>query len=99
MLNLKSFAVKEVRKPCVHKMLVRDRSGFTTTPNGCYYHIQYVDLIDVDISTGKFVIAPLDDETLFEISRTHDLNNGYDYDFDYKDCVDKKKNPIVLEWL
>lgn len=98
-LNLKAFAVKEVRKPCVKKMLVRDRSGYTKTPNNCYYHIQYVDMVDVDIRTGKNVIAPLDDETLYEISRTHSLDCGYDYDFDYTQCVDRKKKPIVLEWM
>lgn len=80
-------------------MLVRDRSGYTKTPNNCYYHIQYVDMVDVDIRTGKNVIAPLDDETLYEISRTHSLDCGYDYDFDYTQCVDRKKKPIVLEWM
>ena len=99
MLNRKSFEVKKVRKPNVKKMLVRDRAGYRKTPNGCYYHIQYVDMVDVIISTGKIVVAPLDNETLYEISRTHSLDCGYDYDFDYTDCVDVHKKPIELEWL
>lgn len=96
LLNRKALETKKVRKPNIKCMLVRDRSGYTKTPNGCYYHIQYVDMVDVDIKTGKIVIAPLDDETLREIGRTHDLNNGYHFDFDYTQCVDTHKKPIVL---
>ena len=97
-LNRKALEVKEVRKPCVKVMLVRDRSGYTKTPNGCYYHIEYVDMVDVDIRTGKIVVAPLDEKTLREIGRTHDLNLGYSYDFDYLDCVDTHKKPITLNY-
>lgn len=99
MPELKSICSQRSQKTLCEKMLVRDRSGYTKTPNNCYYHIQYVDMVDVDIRTGKNVIAPLDDETLYEISRTHSLDCGYDYDFDYTQCVDRKKKPIVLEWM
>lgn len=97
-LNRKALEVKEIRKPCVKKMLVRDRSGYIMTPNGCYYHIEYVDMVDVDIATGKIVVAPLDEETLREIAQTHSLDLGYDYDFDYVDCVDTRKKPIALNY-
>ena len=40
----------------IKKMCVRDRSGCRKTPNGCWYHIEYVELVDVDIKTGKFIV-------------------------------------------
>lgn len=97
-LNRKAFELKETRKPCIKRMLVRDRMGYTKTPNGCYYHIQYVDMVDVDISTGKIIVAPLDDEILFELSRTNSLDAAYDFDFDYTNCVDTQKNAITLKF-
>lgn len=78
-------------------MLVRDRSGFTKTPNGYYYHIEYVELVDVDIRTGKFIVRPLEDRDFQNLrEKGHDLNLGYDYDFDYTQCIDTKKKPITL---
>lgn len=97
-INRKMFEEKETRKPCIKKMLVRNRLGNTKTPNGCYYLIEYVDMINVDIATGKIVVAPLDDESLIEIARFHDLHLGYSYDFDYTRCVDTHKNPISLTY-
>ena len=99
MLNRKAFEKKVVREPNIKKMLVRDHSGYRTTPNGCFFHIQYVDLVDVDIRAGKFVIAPLDEKALSEIGKSHDLHLGYSYDFDYTQCVDSHKKPIALEWM
>ena len=98
-LNRKALEYKPVRKPNIKKMLVRDRAGFTKTPNGCYYHIQYVDMVDVDIRTGKAVIAELSDEALSEIYQSgHSLDLGYDYDFDYTECIDTKRKPVELRW-
>lgn len=99
MLNKKAFEVKEVKEPNIKKMCVRDRSGFSKTPNRCYFYIQYVELIDVDIRTGKFIVAPLDDEELRKLSDAgKNIDLGYDYDFDYTQCVDRKKQPICLSW-
>lgn len=99
-LNRKAFEKKEERKPNIKKMQVRDHSGHTRTPNGCYIHIQYVDLVDVDIKTGKFIIKELTEEQSKELYlKGIDLNLGYDYDFDYTDCVDTKKKPVELRWF
>lgn len=59
-LNLKVLAApgeKDIKKMCI-----RDRSGYMKTPNGCYYHIRYVEFIDVDIATGKYIVKSLEDE-------------------------------------
>lgn len=37
---LKSIPQPE-RKKDIKRMVVRDRSGYRMTPNGCYYHIEY----------------------------------------------------------
>lgn len=97
LLNLKALEAPKVKEKNIKKMLVRDRSGYMKTPNGCYYHIEYVELVDVDIRTGKFIVKPLEDEDFQElVNKGKDLNLGYDYDFDYTQCVDIKKNPIIL---
>ena len=99
-LNRKAFEKKEERIANIKKMGVRDHSGYRRTPNGCYIHIQYVDLIDVDIKTGKFIIKELTEEQEKELySKGIDLDLGYDCDFDYTDCIDTKKKPIELRWF
>lgn len=50
---LKSIPQPEKKKD-IKRMAVRDRSGYRKTPNGCYYHIEYVELVDIDIKTGKY---------------------------------------------
>ena len=64
---------------------MRDHSGFINTPNGCYFHIKYVELVDVDIKTGKYIIKPLEGKDGLDLS----LSTWFD--FDYKDCIDEKK--------
>lgn len=98
LLNLKSLVAPKIEKEKnIKKMLVRDRSGFTKTPNGYYYHIEYVELVDVDIRTGKFIVRPLEDRDFQNLrEKGHDMNLGYDYDFDYTQCIDTKKKPITL---
>lgn len=99
-LNLKFFKDRVTKAKNIKKMLVRDRSGYSKTPNGCYYHIQYIELVDVDIATGKFIIKALE-ESDYEIltKEGYDLNYSYDFDMDYFQCVDTKKKPIKLFWL
>lgn len=58
---LKSIPQPE-RKKDIKRMVVRDRSGYRKTPNGCYYHIEYVELVDIDIKTGKYIIKPLEEK-------------------------------------
>ena len=43
---LKSIPQPEKEKD-IKRMAVRDRSGYRKTPNGCYYHIEYVELVDI----------------------------------------------------
>ena len=96
-LNLKALAAPKTKKKRIKVMLVRDRSGYTKTPNGCYYHIEYVELVDVDIRTGKFIVKPLGDEDFQKIiEEGHDLHLGYHYDFDYTQCIDTKHKAIKL---
>ena len=76
----------------IKRMLVRDHSGFIKTPNGCYFHIKYVELVDVDIKTGKYIIKPLEGKD------GHDLSLSTWFDFDYEDCIDEKKKPIELNY-
>ena len=100
-LNLKFFKNRVPKAPKnIKKMLVRDRSGYTKTPNGCYYHIQYVELVGTDIATGKFIIKALEEADYKALAeKGHDLNLGYDFDMDYIQCVDTKKKPIKLFWF
>lgn len=100
-LNLKFFKNRVPKAPKnIKKMLVRDRSGYTMTPNGCFYHIQYVELVDTDIATGKFIIKALEEADYTALAEEgHDLNLGYDFDMDYIQCVDTKKKPIKLFWF
>lgn len=62
---LKSIPQPEKKKD-IKRMAVRDRSGYRKTPNGCYYHIEYVELVDIDIKTGKYIIKPLEDKACLE---------------------------------
>lgn len=83
----------------IKRMLVRDHSGFIKTPNGCYFHIKYVELLDIDIKTGKYIIKPLNDkdfEQLIKEGKSLSLSTGFD--FDYEDCIDQKKKPIKLNY-
>lgn len=97
LLNLKALAAPKIKKKNIKKMCVRDRSGYMKTPNGCWYHIEYVELVDVDIRTGKFIVKALDDEDFRKLSESgHDLNYSTGFDFDYTQCLDTKKKPIRL---
>lgn len=82
----------------IKRMAVRDHSGFRKTPNGCYYHIEYVEVVDVDIKTGKYIVKPLESKDLENLLQDGcSLNLSTDFEFDYEDCVDEKKKPIELK--
>lgn len=67
------------------------------TPNGCWYHIEYVELVDVDIKTGKFIIKALEDRDFENLSREgNDLNLSTSFDFDYTQCIDTQHREIEL---
>ena len=87
------------RKKDIKRMVVRDKSGYRKTPNGCYYHIKYVELVDIDIKTGKYIIKPLEEKDFERLAKDgHDLNLDTWFDFDYEDCIDEKKKPIELNY-
>ena len=95
---LKNISQPEKKKD-IKRMVVRDRSGYRKTPNGCYYHIEYVELVDIDIKTGKYIIKPLEEKDFEKLAKDgHDLNLDTWFDFDYEDCIDEKKKPIELNY-
>ena len=94
-LNLKALSVSEGKD--IKKMCIRDRSGHMKTPNGCYYHIRYVQFIDIDIPTGKYIVKPLEDKDFQKLTKEgHALSLDTSFDFDYSLCVDTRKNPISI---
>ena len=98
-LNRAALEKKKEKEKIIKKMLVRNRMWERKTPNGCYYYIQYVELVRADLATGKLIIKPLEEEDLRKIQRAgNDLNYSYDYDFDYTACADMKKKPIKLDF-
>ena len=95
---LKSIPQPE-RKKDIKRMVVRDRSGYRKTPNGCYYHIEYVELVDIDIKTGKYIIKPLEEKDFEQLEKDgHNLDLDTWFDFDYEDCIDEKKKQIELNY-
>lgn len=81
----------------IKRMAVRDRSGFRKTPNGCYYHIEYVELVDVDIKTGQYIIKSLEQKDVDQLLQEGcSLELSTWFDFDYEDCVDEKGRPIEI---
>lgn len=96
--SVKALVKSYPKVKTIRKMLVRDKSGFKTTPNNCWYHIEYVEWVSIDIKTGKYIVAPLEDADREELySQGKDLDKSANYDFDYTDCIDSKtKKPIKL---
>lgn len=81
----------------IKRMCVRDRSGFRMTPNGCWYHIEYVELVDIDIKTGKYIIKALEDKDFNKLANEgYDLNHSSGFDFDYENCIDTDGKEIEL---
>lgn len=63
---LKSIPQPEKKKD-IKRMAVRDRSGYRKTPNGCYYHIEYVELVDKQLAKDGHDL---------------DLNTWFDFDYE-----------------
>ena len=87
---LKNIPQPEKKKD-IKRMVVRDHSGFRKTPNGCYYHIEYVELVDIDIKTGKYIIKPLEEKDFEQLAK-----DGHNLDFDYEDCIDEMNKVILM---
>lgn len=78
---------------------VRDHSGFIKTPNGCYFHIKYVEVLDIDIKTGKYIIKPLEDKDFEQLVKEgKSLSLSTWFDFNFEDCIDENKKPIELNY-
>lgn len=85
------------KKKNIKKMCVRDRSGFRKTPNGCWFHIRYVELVDIDIKTGKYIVKEIEDKDAEQLSSVGcDLHYSSDFDFDYTKCIDTNHRKIKL---
>lgn len=81
----------------IKKMCIRDRSGFRKTPNGCWFHIRYVELVDIDVKTGKYIVKALEDKDFEKLSNEGcDLHYSTDFDFDYMKCIDTQHREIKL---
>ena len=99
MLNRKQFEYKRERKADYKRMCVRNRMGDYKTPNGCYYYIQYVDLVGVDIKKGRYIVRRITEKEEAKL-RAQGNNTDYatDYDIDYLMCEDEKHRDIELRY-
>ena len=70
MLNKKHFEVKNKSPQLIKVMSIKDNSGFWKTPNGCYYHLVNVEVVDINIKTGIITVKVIDDS----------YHLGYSYD-------------------
>lgn len=81
-LNLKFFKKNTIKQIIVKSISITDRSGCRKTPNGCYYHVEYVELVDIDIASGKVLVRKLSEENKRKlIEQGIDLNLSYNYDY------------------
>lgn len=70
MIDRRRFEVKNEKK-MIKVLNVTDNSGCLRTPNGCYRHLVDVEVVKIDIRTGKIIVKIIPD--------TYRL--GYDADF------------------
>lgn len=55
---LKSIPTPEHEKKII-MIGVTDRSGYRMTPNGCWYHTELAELVDVNIATGRMQVRKI----------------------------------------
>ena len=62
--------------------------------------ISNMSMVDVDIASGKYIVAPITEEDRKKLVESGaDLNYSCEYDFDYTMCLNTKKKPIELSWM
>lgn len=84
-------------KPKVIMRMKMTVNGYDTTPNGAWYFIKYVELVDINIATGKKVVKELEEKDYKKLSAEgRDLNLSKWYDFNYTDCVDENGKAIEM---
>ena len=49
-------AIPEKRERSKKVMAIMDNSGYYRTPNGCYLHLVDVEIMDINIKTGKIEV-------------------------------------------
>lgn len=82
----------------IRKVNIPNDYGYTKTPNGCYYFIKYVELIDVDIASGKYVVKDLSEADIKKLKHSGvDVYYSSSYDFSYENCILPDKTPLVPE--
>lgn len=68
-------SLPEVHDRAIKVMGIRDNSGYYWTPNGCWRHLVNVEVIDVNIKTGKIQVKVV----------PNSYRLGYDADFNETD--------------
>lgn len=95
-LNLEALKSKD-REPKLIKMRVRNRAGEAQTPNGAYYYIRWVKRVNVNIKTGRVIVAQITGEQADMLANEgNDLDLSTSYDLDYTQCEDINNYPIEL---
>jgi len=85
------------RKPekLIKTMSVMNRYGYTETPNGCWKFIKYVEVVDINLKTGRYVVRYLDEEDLDRLAADgEDLNYSTSYDMHFSKCEDESGKPM-----
>lgn len=90
------LSIPENKKKVIKRMCVRV-SGYRKTPNQCWFYIKYVELVDIDIKTGKYIVKDLESEDINKLrDEGIDLHLSGSYDMDYIECLDIKHKPIII---
>lgn len=86
------------RTKIIRKVNIPNAYGYTKTPNRCYYFIKYVELVDVDIASGKYVVKDLSEADIKKLKHSGvDIHYSSSYDFSYENCILSDKTPLVPE--
>mgnify|MGYP001851623277 CR=1 FL=1 len=90
------LSIPENKKKDIKRMCVRV-SGYRKTPNQCWFYIKYVELVDIDIKTGKYIVKDLESEDINKLRDDGiDLHLSGSYDMDYTECLDIKHKAIII---
>lgn len=61
MISRKRFEVKQEEQKMIKVLNVTDRCGSLWTPNRCYRHLVDVEVVRIDIGTGKVIVKVIPD--------------------------------------
>ncbi len=74
MKNVLNSLPKAVDESARKVMGIRDNSGYYWTPNGCWRHLVDVEILDVNIKTGKIKVRII--PNTYRLGYTADFNIG-----------------------